>query len=250
MTRILEPFVPSTPLLFYGVPSGCSFGSIVALEWLGAPYRLCRVEMPEVVSGPGYRRINPIGETPSLMLEDGRVISESMAILGNIGARGIDRGLGFAQQTVEFDRLNHVLAYLNTTFFSAFAPLWHIVEHGSEGARKEALAEYGRGAVGKAHAGLEALLGDAPYLCGSHRSVADAYFAGIARWTDYHPVVKRNAFPRLQRLFERLEADPAVVFAHAIEQGKVAESVGAFLGEVELEHALQWQAHQPPRRAA
>ena len=23
-----------TPILFYGVPSGCSFGSIVALEWL------------------------------------------------------------------------------------------------------------------------------------------------------------------------------------------------------------------------
>ncbi|MCR7705994.1 glutathione S-transferase, partial [Pseudomonas aeruginosa] len=33
------------PVLFYGVPHGCSFGSIVALEWLGRPYRLCRIEM-------------------------------------------------------------------------------------------------------------------------------------------------------------------------------------------------------------
>ena len=35
-----------TPILFYGVPSGCSFGSIVALEWLRQPYHLCRIDMP------------------------------------------------------------------------------------------------------------------------------------------------------------------------------------------------------------
>ena len=33
------------PILYYGVPSGCSFGSIVALEWLGQPYALSRIEM-------------------------------------------------------------------------------------------------------------------------------------------------------------------------------------------------------------
>jgi glutathione S-transferase len=32
-------------VLFYGVPQGSSFGSIVALEWLGQPYQLCRIEM-------------------------------------------------------------------------------------------------------------------------------------------------------------------------------------------------------------
>ncbi|MFC6980781.1 hypothetical protein [Microbulbifer taiwanensis] len=48
-----------TPVLFYGVPSGCSFGSIVALEWLGKPYQLCRVEMPEAATSDSYRRINP-----------------------------------------------------------------------------------------------------------------------------------------------------------------------------------------------
>ena len=61
-----------TQILFYGVPSGCSFGSIVALEWLGRPYRHCRIAMPEVVSGPDYRRLNSVGETPTLLTADGR----------------------------------------------------------------------------------------------------------------------------------------------------------------------------------
>lgn len=228
-----------TPILFYGVPSGCSFGSIVALEWLGAPYRLCRIRMPEEVSGNDYRRINPIGETPALMTAPGTVVTESMAILNHIGARGIERGLGFAQGTQEFDRLNRMLGYLNTSFFGAFGPLWYLLDHATGQEQKRVLAEYGRADVEKAHAGLEKLIGDGPWLLGEHRTVADAYFVGIARWNEYHGVVDRGDYPSLQRLYDRLQRDPAVLFAHAVEQQKPAASAGGFLGEIELQEALE-----------
>jgi glutathione S-transferase len=45
----------------------------------------------------------------------------------------------------------------------------------------------------------------------------------------------------LQRLFESLEADPAVRFAHAIERGEPAVSDGGFLGEVSLDDILRQQ---------
>jgi len=224
--------------LMYGVPSGCSFGSIVALEWLGEPYRLCRIEMPEVVSSDAYRQINPIGETPTLITAAGERISESMAILNHLGARGIDKGLSFAQGTIEFDRLNQMLAFLNTSFFGAFSPLWYALEHAQEGAEKEALRSFGATKVAKAHAHLETLLGDKDWLLGDRRTLADAYFIGIARWTKYHDVIDRRDYPGLQRLFEKLEADPAVQFAHAIERGERARSTGAFVGEVALDDVL------------
>lgn len=226
------------PILFYGVPSGCSFGSIVALEWLGAPYRLSRIEMPEVVKSGAYRRINPVGETPTLMDESGQLISESLAILNHIGARGIGRKLGFAQGTREFDRLNQTLAYLNTSFFSAFAPLWYALEHGYEGEEKAALARYGAAEVRNVHAELEGMLGGKPWLLGEHRTLADAYFIGIARWTKYHAVLDRRDYPNLQRLYDKLEADPAVQFAHAIEKRGQAQSAGGFAGHVSLEEAM------------
>jgi len=228
----------SSPILFYGVPSGCSFGSIVALEWLGAPYRLCRIAMPETVTSETYRRINPVAETPSLMTGDGALLSESMAILNHIAARGIARGLGFAQGSRDFDRLNQMLAFLNTSFFNAFSPLWYALEHGSEGAAQEALTDYGRGQVIQAHANLEMMLGPQPWLLGAQRTVADAYFIGIARWTKYHDVIDRRTYPRLQGLFDRLEDEPAVAFAHAIERGDGARTAGGFQGEVTLEEAL------------
>lgn len=228
--------------LMYGVPSGCSFGSIVALEWLGEPYRLCRIEMPATVTSDAYRTLNPVGETPTLITAKGELISESMAILHHLGAQGISKGLSFAQGTSEFDRLNQALAFLNTSFFAAFGPLWYALEHGIEGSGKEVLRSYGAAKVTKAHADLEGILGDREWLLGDRRTFADAYFIGIARWTKYHDVVDRRDYPGLQRLFETLEADPAVRFAHAIERGENAVSGGGFLGEISLDDVLRQQA--------
>lgn len=226
------------PILFYGVPSGCSFGSIVALEWLGVPYRLCRIEMPEVTLTEAYRRINPVGETPALMTAEGDLVSESLAILNHLAPHGVAHRLAFPQGSRGFDRLNQMLAYLNTSFFNAFSPLWHVLEHEAEGPGKAALVDYGREKVRRAHAGLEAQLGGQEWLLGEHRTLADAYFIGIARWTDYHAVVDRRDYPGLQRLYEKLEADPAVRFAHAVEAGEPASSAGGFKGEIGLGEAL------------
>jgi glutathione S-transferase len=226
------------PILFYGVPEGCSFGSIVALEWTGRPYKLCRIQMPEIVTSEDYRRINPVGETPSLMTGSGEIVSESVAILNHIAAGVVEKGIGFTQGTAEFDRLNAMLAFLNTSFFNAFSPL----EHGSAGAEKDTLQTYGRIKVAKAHADLEAMVEGREWLLGNSRTLADAYFIGIARWADFHDAIDRRNYPGLQRLYERLEDDAAVRFAHAIEHEDRAESTGRFAGHVTLDEALRLHA--------
>lgn len=223
------------PVLLYGVPQGCSFGSIVALEWLGQPYRLCRINMPQDMQSDTYARINPVRETPVLLLEDGTALSESAAILQNIASRGFAQGLGFAQGTREYDRLNQRIAFLNTTFFSAFSPLWKAYEMEENPPVQAVLRDVGRAAVLKAHEQLETMLGDNEWLAGPRRTLADAYFIGLARWATYHRVVTPGQFPRLQRLIDRLEEDPAVIFAHAIEDERPAVSSGGFRGHVSLD---------------
>jgi glutathione S-transferase len=223
------------PVLLYGVPQGCSFGSIVAFEWLKQPYRLCRINMPEDMQTDLYARINPVRETPALLLENGTVLTESAAILQNIAARGIGQSLGFAQGTLEFDRLNQRLAFLNTTFFSSFAPLWRAYEMEENPPVQNMLRDLGRSLVAKAHSQLDAMLAGQEWLVGNHRTVADAYFVGLARWATYHRAIKQSDYPNVLRLFEKLEADPAVAFAHAIEDERPATSAGAFRGHVALE---------------
>jgi glutathione S-transferase len=224
----------STPVLFYGVPEGCSFGSIVALEWSGLPYRLCRIEMPAAVTSALYKRINPVAETPSFMTADGRLVSQSMAILHHIGGQAPQRSLVPPPGSAAFDRFNEVLAFLNTGFFESFAPLWYALEHGLEGPEREALQAMGRAKVHKAHADLERMLKGSRWLAGAERTAADAYFMGIARWNDFHRVLDRRDFPAVQALHERLASDPAVLFAHAVEHEVPAQSAGGFQGHVAL----------------
>jgi glutathione S-transferase len=81
------------PVVFYGVPHGCSFGSIVASEWLGEPYRLCRIDMLAKKRDALFAHVSPLGETPALLLEDGESLTESFAIMHNIAARDLGKKL-------------------------------------------------------------------------------------------------------------------------------------------------------------
>ncbi len=227
------------PILFYGVPEGCSFGSIVALEWSGLPYQLCRIEMPTVVSSEAYHRINPVAETPSLRTVAGGQVNQSMAILHHIGARSPESGLVPPQGTPEFDSFNEVLAFLNTDFFEAFSPLWYAMEHGLADEEQRVLTAMGHHKVRKVHADLEQMLGKNPWLAGAQRTAADAYFMGIARWNDFHQVLDRREFPALHAHQERVQAEPGVRFAQAVEHGEDAQSVGAFRGHVTLDEVLK-----------
>ena len=105
-------------ILFY-TPGSCAFGSMIALEWLGLPYRLCRVEK-EVRASSDYAKVNPLKLVP--VLRHGKTtLTESFAILDHLGACDEHRRLVPKQGTAHFDRLNEILSYLTTTFHPGLA---------------------------------------------------------------------------------------------------------------------------------
>jgi glutathione S-transferase len=228
------------PILFYGVPQGCSFGSIVALEWLGQPYRLCRVEMLEQPWDPLFERLNPLYQTPTLLLESGESLSESLAILLHLAARAEGSPLAPRQGSAEFDALNQMLAYLVSDFFAAFSPLWLAYEKAElDESQRALLRSLGAEQVAAGCRYLERLLSERDWLLGERRSLADAYLAGIGRWVDYHQLFDlQREHPHLARHLARLAADPAACFARAIERGETVHS-GGFLGHVELQQVRE-----------
>jgi len=224
------------PVLFYGVPHGCSFGAIVALEWLGQPYRLARIDMLSKPDSDVFQKVSPLGATPALLLEDGEALTESLAILHNIAKRDFGSKLGFAQETREFDRLNRMLSFLHTDFHSAFAPAWSAYKLAEGDPAREVLRSLSREKAGRCYSYLQELVAGREWLMGGTRTVADAYFAGIARWGEDLGLFDLKAeYPRLYEFQQRLEADRGVIFAHAIEDGQPAETSGGFLGHVEME---------------
>jgi glutathione S-transferase len=187
--------------------------------------------------GEAFSRVSPLGETPALLLEDGRALTESFAIMHNIGARKLERKLGFTQGAPEFDRLSSVLAYLHTTFNSAFSPAWAAYKLAENDPNREVLRALARDKAGRSYEHLQDMLDGREWLAGGDaKSLADAYFIGIARWgEDLGLFDLGKEYPRLHRHSQKLEADPGVIFAHAIEDENPATSSGGFRGHVTLD---------------
>lgn len=227
------------PILLYGFPQGSSAGLVAALEWLGEPYRLCRVDMLRDMKTDAYSRVNGRRETPVLITDGDRPLTETIAIALWLEARDTARRISFDIGTPQSDRMHQLMGFVNSGFTAAFSPLWAALEmNPPHPSTQAALREFGSSAVTMRHKQLEAMIDDTRFLVGDRPTLADAMLSGVARWLEFHQVFDAGKYPRLDRLRQRIESDPAVVFARAIEAGASPAGVGAMRGQIPLEEVL------------
>lgn len=230
------------PILVYGFPAGSSLGLVAAFEHAGIPHRLCRVDMLADMKNERYGKLNGRRETPVLITEDGRVVTETMAIAAWLEARDEARRVSFAPRSAEADRMHQWMAFVNTSFTAAFSPLWTALEmHPPDPALQETLRQFGGQAVAKRHEQLEQMLarsaGD--FLVGDGLSLADTTLIGVARWNEFHRAVEPSRFPRLAQKRAAIEAHPAVRYALAVEEGAAPAGSGACRGHLPLGEVLE-----------
>ena len=228
------------PILIYGFPLGSSMGLVAAFEWLGKPYRLCRVDMLGEMREPSYARINARHETPALITDKGKVLTETMAIAAWLEARDAERRISFDPLSEEADRMHQLMGFVNTGFTGAFSPLWVAMEMETPNpAMQSALREWGRERVIERHDKLEGMIGASAFLVGERPTLADALLIGVARWLDFHAVADKGRWSKLAALRQRLEADPAVIYATALENGEDRPGTGACLGHLALKDVIE-----------
>ncbi|HID8535080.1 TPA: glutathione S-transferase family protein [Stenotrophomonas maltophilia] len=228
------------PILIYGFPAGSSMGLVTSLEWLGKPYRLCRVDMLGEMREPSYKRLNSRAETPVLITDQGIVLTETMAISSWLEARDTERKISFDPLSPEADRMHQLMAFINTGFTAAFSPLWVAMEMTAPNpAMQSALTAWGVERVIDRHDRLEEMIGESRFLVGDSPTLADGILIGVARWLDFHKVADKNRWPKLAALRSRIEADPAVHYATALESGEPHPGNGANRGSVTLEEVIE-----------
>ena len=228
------------PTLLYGFPSGSSMGLVAAFEWLGRPYRLCRVDMLGEMREPAYERLNPRVETPVLITDKSEVLTETMAIAAWLEARDTERRISFDPLSREADRMHQIMAFINTGFTGMFAPLWAAMEmEPPNPAKQSTLREWGREGVIERHDRLEEMIDDTKFLIADHPTLADGILIGVARWLDFHEVADKERWPKLAALRERIEAAPAVVYATALESGQMQLGNGTCTAHIELSELIE-----------
>jgi glutathione S-transferase len=196
----------------YVMPGACSLASHIALLWADIPFDVIVLTHDEVGSAE-FRQINPKGAVPTLVLDDGTVITESLAVLEYIADIAPAAHLGAPpHDPVARASLNEALAELVSDVHKAWAPVFvpdrfTIKPEGEADARLAAFAQ-----LDVQYTRLDAVMADREWRVLGHRTVADAYLYVMCGWKDRTPT-PLSAFPDLATFKARLDADSAVIEA-------------------------------------
>jgi glutathione S-transferase len=193
----------------YIMPGACSLASHIALIWAGADFELAVLSHEETGSEP-FKKINPKACVPALVLEDGVVLTESLAILNYIADRFPSARLGAIQNNlIEQAKINELLAELVSDVHKAWAPVFApqrfvIDERNQNEARQAAFIQ-----LDARYERLNALIKDKTWSLFGRRTVADAYLYVMCTWKDKTPT-PLSEFLELAKFKTRMDLESAV----------------------------------------
>jgi glutathione S-transferase len=188
----------------YFSPGACSLAAHIALREAGIPFESERVDLREklTASGADFNLVNPKGYVPALVLDNGEVVTENIAVLDYLATQ--DSALGI-QGPLGRTRLLEGLAYISTELHKSFKPFFKGAGHAEK-------AETGAYITKRMQFLADRIHGN--YLFGDHPSVAEFYLFVTLLWADKFAV----AIPTpLAALRDRIKARPAVQTAMSAE---------------------------------
>lgn len=200
--------------LYWG-PHTCAIGIHVLLEEIGRPYEAEKIDVAGgATKEPWFKAINPKSKVPTLVLDDGRVLTEFGAIAVWLARQAPELGL-LPSDPDEEERALSLMDYaVGTIHGQAFGRLFKPAHFEPQDPVHQTLG-LGRGSVKKQ--GEEMLadafeivardLGDRIWAAGDRFGVADAALFYVERWAPEKGVALP---PALEGHLERVKQRPAV----------------------------------------
>lgn len=189
--------------LFYKAGS-CSLSPHIVLHELGLDFTAEKVDLMQkkTETGADYLAINPKGQVPALLLDDGSLLTEGVAIVQYLADLVPNAGLLPAAGTLPRYHAIEWLNYIATELHKGFGPLYNPIT-------PDEYKTFAREKLSNQFKYLNSLLEKQHYLLGQNFSVADAYLFTVLRWA---PMLQLDfkGYKHLTAYFERVAARPAV----------------------------------------
>ncbi len=182
-------------LTFHMTPGSCSTGIHILLEMLELPFQVTVVNLPAGDHRkPAYLAVNPKGTIPTLVLDDGRALTDWLSIAWWLAAKHPRRKLlpeDVGAQAEVLATVNHCVGTVHGAGYTrVFTPEAYLAPDLNDAARQteiDRLATDGRRRVSEGLALLEAQLAahaeSGGWLCGAF-SIADAALFYLTFWAE------------------------------------------------------------------
>ncbi|HCL5922274.1 glutathione transferase GstA [Citrobacter amalonaticus] len=192
--------------LFYK-PGACSLASHITLRESGKDFTLDGVDLMKkrLENGDDFFAVNPKGQVPALLLDDGTLLTEGVAIMQYLADSVPDRQLLAPVSSISRYKTLEWLNYIATELHKGFTPLF----------RPDTPEEYKptvRALLEKKMQYVDAALKERQWICGSRFTIADAYLFTVLRWA-YAVKLNMDGLENIAAYMKRMAERPGVAAA-------------------------------------
>ena len=192
----------------YGTTGAGSVAPQAALTHIGADFELKMLDFKkEEHLAPEFLALNPRGQIPALVLDDGTVITESAAVLLHIADMHADSGLIAAPGTTTRAQTYRWMALLATNVYEGMLRYMYPEQYTTE-EKHDGVVASGEQVLSRAFAILNDTLDGRPTLV-ENFSVADIYMAMLFYWHHDLPALTAG-LPHLQPAVDNTLSKPGI----------------------------------------
>lgn len=196
--------------LYYS-PGACSLAPHIVLRATGAKFELIRVDLAahRTETGEDFFTINPKGQVPTLLLDDGSCLTEGPVIAQFVADQNPGANLLPPPMTIARYRVLEWQNYITSELHKGFSPLFNSqFDAAAKAVARELLL--------KKYQWLNTELSARNYLTGDIFSLADAYLFTVTNWARMVEVNLLDLI-HVQAYRERVRTLPAVAAAMRAE---------------------------------
>lgn len=188
----------------YFSPGACSLSPHIALREADLPFELEQVDVraKKTKSGGDFLKVNPKGQVPTFVLDDGDVLTEGPAIVQYIADRSPEAGLAPSPGTRERYHFLEWLNFLSSEIHKSFSPLF-------KPATPEDYKPVAKANLADRFGYLDRHFAERSYVLGERFTVADGYAFTLLTWTP-RVGIDLAPWPNLRAFQDRVARRPKV----------------------------------------
>lgn len=171
----------SRAVALYYFPGACSLAPLLVLEELGVPFEARLVDLAhDEQNKPEYRRLNPKGRVPLLVVGDFR-LTENPAILRYLATR-IGDGALWPQSEEDDARCHELLAWIASTVHAIYSHVTRAARYVDGDEARAAVRDKNRRSTLALWSEMNQMLTGRLWAIGDRLSVADYYLLVVWTW--------------------------------------------------------------------
>lgn len=202
--------------LFFS-PAACSMSCHITLEEAKIPFELVYVgKNADEKTRRHFLEINPLGAVPAVQFEDGKILTQNIAILEYLADQKPEAGLIAKVGSWARAETLRWLSLVATDLHKSFGPLFKLSSITANVDAQQDIKNWAFSNINKYLTVIETHLKNKTFLVSENFTIADAYLFTVYQWTKLVSF-PTDAYPALNRYSENIAKRPAVMAVHARE---------------------------------